>query len=414
METTWFEHYVRQSLPKEHHHHLLVPALTDIALKIANLCGVTKHADSGEFETKPLQLVAVRFEQALNRILRQYQPLRERKLGGFPYPLNKSFENKTDLKVGTDAINDREFSLDVYDALLNLSGNNFDSCGVFSRGSSDIVHDQWSVELGYESENNSQDNPCRLNIKQLFELCSLSLEKGSCFQIIVDELYDSVKLVKIELGVDEDFMLNLHQVLMHVLNEMEMSAISDEADEYLTFDVEPDSDFSEESMYPIDENQHEGTASLIFNNQYPSEIGKLIENAKCSIRLALCYLVPGSAGVNDLVEKLIAAKERGVSVKVILHREAQDLYSAQDINQAGFDLLEEHGIDVYYDINSNLIYSKVLVVDKEISVIGSHNWTAGSFYAFEDVSIAVQSESVASAWADWCDAIKIIWPINTE
>ncbi len=37
------------------------------------------------------------------------------------------------------------------------------------------------------------------------------------------------------------------------------------------------------------------------------------------------------------------------------------------------------------------MHSKLVIIDGALVIIGSHNWTAGSYFDFDDVSIATRS-----------------------
>jgi phosphatidylserine/phosphatidylglycerophosphate/cardiolipin synthase-like enzyme len=49
------------------------------------------------------------------------------------------------------------------------------------------------------------------------------------------------------------------------------------------------------------------------------------------------------------------------------------------------------------DRGNRLLHSKYLVIDHELVVIGSHNWSKGSYFDFDDLSLVIQSGELAAA-----------------
>jgi phosphatidylserine/phosphatidylglycerophosphate/cardiolipin synthase-like enzyme len=97
------------------------------------------------------------------------------------------------------------------------------------------------------------------------------------------------------------------------------------------------------------------------------------------------------------VNCLIKAKKRGVSICVLLDRDRKtDPYNSATINKTAFELLESEGITTKYDSKDVLLHSKFVIIDKTKVVIGSHNWSAGSYFHYDDVSLVIESSDAAS------------------
>jgi len=85
-----------------------------------------------------------------------------------------------------------------------------------------------------------------------------------------------------------------------------------------------------------------------------------------------------------------------VDVRVLLDRDrSTDPYMSLAINQAANDHLDAHGVPCRFDAADVLLHSKFLVIDGRISILGSHNWSAGSFFGFDDLSLVVESPEFA-------------------
>jgi hypothetical protein len=97
-----------------------------------------------------------------------------------------------------------------------------------------------------------------------------------------------------------------------------------------------------------------------------------------------------------LLEALAAARARGVRVRVLTDRDrVDDPYHSVVINAAAIRFLLDEGVNVRVDAPGRLLHSKMIVIDSEQTIIGSHNWSAGSYFSFDDLSVDVISPRFA-------------------
>jgi hypothetical protein len=100
-----------------------------------------------------------------------------------------------------------------------------------------------------------------------------------------------------------------------------------------------------------------------------------------------------------LLSELIKAKKRGVAVKVILDqnidfvrkRYASD-WRAQRKSYWCFKMLKDAGIDVSYDDITNYTHAKAIIVDEEIVISGSANWTQAGLARSVEVNTLIKSK----------------------
>ena len=59
---------------------------------------------------------------------------------------------------------------------------------------------------------------------------------------------------------------------------------------------------------------------------------------------------------------------------------------------------------IKFDSPDVTTHSKVLIVDDRHVVVGSHNWTAGSFYQYDDTSLYVDSDLLAASYKSAFDS----------
>jgi hypothetical protein len=149
----------------------------------------------------------------------------------------------------------------------------------------------------------------------------------------------------------------------------------------------------------IDPITSDADVELIVGGQYPYRVGELIDEASVSISIAMFIVSWGDTGhpVRQLVEKLIAAHQRGVQVEMLLDQDRRDdLYKTRLINRPAAVSLEEAGVRVRFDKTTELTHSKVVVIDQQQTVIGSHNWSRSSFFKYDELSVLITDASVGA------------------
>ena len=86
-------------------------------------------------------------------------------------------------------------------------------------------------------------------------------------------------------------------------------------------------------------------------------------------------------------------------MRVLLDRDRPtDIYNSSIINSRAKKFLEMNQVPVKFDLEDRLLHSKFIVADRKTIVIGSHNWSSGSFFEFDDVSLAIPSPILAQEY----------------
>jgi hypothetical protein len=114
--------------------------------------------------------------------------------------------------------------------------------------------------------------------------------------------------------------------------------------------------------------------TAIDNRAYGNAVLQAIDNAKDSVYVAMyaMYLQLGEAANPALlVNALIAAKNRGVEVKVYLDNTPDNAQG----NQAAYKLLKDAGVEVYSIASAYKLHAKLIIIDDRIVIDGSSNWT---------------------------------------
>jgi phosphatidylserine/phosphatidylglycerophosphate/cardiolipin synthase-like enzyme len=130
---------------------------------------------------------------------------------------------------------------------------------------------------------------------------------------------------------------------------------------------------------------HEGQVLPVFSPSDSERVLDLIDSAKNEIKLEVYEF-----SSRLLADKLIEAEERGVSVKVILE---PSVYQNNDMQR----YLVNHGIEVNWASDRfHNTHAKFMVVDGEVVLVGSMNWSENSMRYNREASVIVTSKDLSS------------------
>src|SRR5262249_31943761 len=118
---------------------------------------------------------------------------------------------------------------------------------------------------------------------------------------------------------------------------------------------------------------------------------RLIRSAKKSLAFAMAYFLP----VGGVLRELLRARKRGVFVRVVVPGDSDVKIVQRATHHLYFRLIRKHFH--IYERQRNMLHSKVLIVDDQVSVLGSSNLDARSLrYHFEFLAV-IRSRSLAQA-----------------
>ncbi|TRZ94644.1 hypothetical protein D4R78_06185 [bacterium] len=169
---------------------------------------------------------------------------------------------------------------------------------------------------------------------------------------------------------------------------------------------------------PAQNQSYQATVEDINGAKYFPKVKEALKNAKSSIDLVMYFVNFGPAvkksPVNELVEELVNAHKRGVKVKVILDQNIDftvwnegDKWQKQEKNDALFAYLKKQGVETYYDNLYAITHSKAIVIDQEIVIVGSANWTESSLRKNWEASCLIRSKDLARQFLDDFSKISI-------
>lgn len=138
--------------------------------------------------------------------------------------------------------------------------------------------------------------------------------------------------------------------------------------------------------------------ALLSGNRYYYHVRDAIRAAQERVDVAMFHIAlpVENHPTRQLLDALVEAQARAVRVRVLVDRDRpNDPYNSTVINAAAIAVLLDGGVTVRVDASRKLLHSKFLVIDADHTIIGSHNWSAGSYFGFDDLSIDVESTALA-------------------
>jgi phosphatidylserine/phosphatidylglycerophosphate/cardiolipin synthase-like enzyme len=106
---------------------------------------------------------------------------------------------------------------------------------------------------------------------------------------------------------------------------------------------------------------------------------------------------------NDLIHELVDAHDRGLSVTVLI--ENTTFFDVMTDNEAAYTYLSANGVSVSMDNDDETDHIKLIIIDGNISYIGSHNWSESGLYHNHETSVKIVSASIADTLEIYFDTI---------
>lgn len=103
------------------------------------------------------------------------------------------------------------------------------------------------------------------------------------------------------------------------------------------------------------------------------------------------HIIIYSFTLDTVGDALVEAHERGIEVKVVFEKSQISQYSE-------YQKLRDAGIEVRNDTNSKLMHNKVMVVDGNVVLTGSFNWSSNAQNYNDENLIVVRSSPVANSY----------------
>ncbi len=121
----------------------------------------------------------------------------------------------------------------------------------------------------------------------------------------------------------------------------------------------------------------------IIGNQFPKKVIPLIENARKSIDIIVFdwrwYPQDPGAQVQLFNQAIVRAVRRGVKVRAIAN------------NDEIVRILNSVGCEAKRLLTEKLVHAKMMIIDDEIVIVGSHNYTQSAFHMNLELSVILDN-----------------------
>ncbi len=145
-------------------------------------------------------------------------------------------------------------------------------------------------------------------------------------------------------------------------------------------------------------------ADVLFGKSYHTTIRKYLNEADTSITVAMYFIIlepEGEGPINELVNDIIGAHNRGVQIKVVLED------SKLSENRLAYEKLRENNIAVYFDTPKHLLHIKGVAIDDRYIFLGSANWSRAAIQDNYEATYFEDSPQDALAFRKYVNNIPV-------
>ena len=148
---------------------------------------------------------------------------------------------------------------------------------------------------------------------------------------------------------------------------------------------------------------------FLIDSGYFPVVKRLINSAQKSVQVMMFEAsyyreYPGSPS-NQLIEAVADAGKRGLKVEVILEIKKKTERTTKRNLKTG-QILKKAGVEVIVDPEHTTTHTKLLIIDGNIVVLGSTNWTYNALTKNREISTVIYSEESAKHLQDYFQAVK--------
>jgi len=132
---------------------------------------------------------------------------------------------------------------------------------------------------------------------------------------------------------------------------------------------------------------------IIIAKEYPEKVIPLLDSAQFEICVMMYYWgyysYAGKSGVQKINYAIKSALTRGVKVNVILHC-GSPVDHLKKINSETYNHLTSWGARVKWNNRGGTCHAKMIIIDKNIAIIGSHNFSKRSMGSNIETSVILE------------------------
>lgn len=147
------------------------------------------------------------------------------------------------------------------------------------------------------------------------------------------------------------------------------------------------------------QNSPAGSQAVILTNEdYLPALLRTIDEAQNEIFISIFSFKAGehkNSYPDRILDHLAKALKRGVKVYVFLETTDRKSDELNIQNKQTGKLLEEKGVNVYFDSPRQTTHTKLVVIDQRLVLLGSHNFTQSALKYNNEISILLDSPEMA-------------------
>ncbi len=163
--------------------------------------------------------------------------------------------------------------------------------------------------------------------------------------------------------------------------------------------------------------EFEARVRNISGREYFPAVQDALAGAEESIDMVMYVIeLPQSKSnkVQELVNALVEARQRGVEVRVILDQNVDFVNQRHESDwiervrsYRAYRQLKDAGIEVFYDRLSQYTHAKALVIDKRKVIVGSTNWTQAALDRSVEAAVLIESPDLAQSFRQYFEKIEL-------
>lgn len=150
-----------------------------------------------------------------------------------------------------------------------------------------------------------------------------------------------------------------------------------------------------------------GDIIVLPDGKYFTTLVDYLKTAEHSIDMAMFLFKTTTSPGNKpalVVQELIAARGKGVDVRVLLENSGYD-ESLNKENKSVAAKLRKNNIHVFFDSPDTTTHAKIVVIDKRYSFIGSHNLSHSALAYNHEVSLLIDNSDLAAQLSAYMDTL---------
>jgi len=145
----------------------------------------------------------------------------------------------------------------------------------------------------------------------------------------------------------------------------------------------------------------------LINDQYSSAALNEFSNAKQEIDIVMYEMkfYATNNSVRQIEDILVSKSKQGVAVNVILEQGEWQKQTTEltKENRKSADYLEANGVKVKFDSLKTTTHDKLVIIDGETVILGSHNWGYSALQKNNEASVLIRSRDISGYYKNYFD-----------